>query len=166
TPPTKTPTTIAVTGDHPALSDSAVTTLERAMAEPTERSIPPLTIIIVMPIAPMATITVWASTIRRLLSERYRAGESVRTAKIAITRISPMKGPSRANQVLTSPMAPEAFSVFTSATIAKSGSSFQSLLRWRMLVAADRSQHHRLGRPFFHWSRGGKFAACHHSQAI
>jgi hypothetical protein len=40
------------------------------MVAPTERSIPPLTMIIVIPIAPSATITVCERTMRRLNGER------------------------------------------------------------------------------------------------
>ena len=49
---------------------SAHSTPVSAIVEPTARSIPPPTMISVMPIAPSATITVWASTTRRLLVER------------------------------------------------------------------------------------------------
>jgi hypothetical protein len=41
-----------------------------AIVEPTARSMPPPTMMSVMPIAPSATITVCASTTRRLLAER------------------------------------------------------------------------------------------------
>ena len=53
-----------------ALIASAVTTPASAIAEPTERSIPPLMMIIVMPIAPIATMTVCTSTVRRFLGAR------------------------------------------------------------------------------------------------
>ena len=42
----------------------------RAIVEPTERSMPPPTMMSVMPMAPSATITVCASTTRRLFAER------------------------------------------------------------------------------------------------
>jgi hypothetical protein len=45
----------------------APTTLVSAMVEPTERSMPPLTMINVMPSAPMATITVCVKMILKLL---------------------------------------------------------------------------------------------------
>ncbi len=53
---------------------SAVITPVRAIVDPTARSIPPLMMINVMPIAPMATITVCERTMRRLFGERNRAG--------------------------------------------------------------------------------------------
>ena len=46
------------------LMPSAVTTPVSAIVEPTDRSMPPLTMIIVMPIAPIATMTVCDRTIR------------------------------------------------------------------------------------------------------
>jgi len=57
-PPTMIPAPRATLVDHPALIPRAVITPVSAMAEPTERSIPPLIMIIVMPMAPMPTITV------------------------------------------------------------------------------------------------------------
>ncbi len=55
---------------------------------------PPLTMIIVMPMAPSATITVCATTMRKLRTERYWSGVSVSSAKTAITPTSPRNGPS------------------------------------------------------------------------
>ena len=69
-PPATRAAAVATTGDHPAASPSAATTPVRAIAAPTERSIPPLIMISVMPIAPRATITVCDRTIRRLNGER------------------------------------------------------------------------------------------------
>src|SRR6201999_1928320 len=70
-----------------------------AMAEPTDRSMPPLIINIVMPIAPIATMTVCASTMRRLNGARKwsRAAGSISTTKIRITAARPTNGPSRAS---------------------------------------------------------------------
>jgi hypothetical protein len=45
-----------------------------AIVAPTDKSIPPLTMIIVMPIAPIAVITVCERTMRRLNADRYRPG--------------------------------------------------------------------------------------------
>ena len=59
---------------------------------------PPLMISIVMPIAPMATITVCASTMRKLKGERNRPGASINTTKMRITTARPTNGPRRANQ--------------------------------------------------------------------
>jgi NADH-quinone oxidoreductase subunit M len=44
----------------------APTTLVNAMLDPTDRSIPPLTMIIVMPSAPIATMTVWVKIVLKL----------------------------------------------------------------------------------------------------
>ena len=50
----------------------------RAIVEPTARSIPPPTMTSVMPIAPIATITVWARTTRRLLAGEVALGRAAR----------------------------------------------------------------------------------------
>ena len=71
----------------------AVTTPVRAMADPTDRSMPPLTMMSVMPMAPSATITVCATTMRKLRTERYCDGESVSSAKTAMTASRPRNGP-------------------------------------------------------------------------
>jgi hypothetical protein len=96
-PPAITPSSTDTIGDTPVRSASAVTTPVSAMAEPTDKSIPPLTMIIVMPMAPSATITVCATTIRKLRTERYWDGESVISAKIAMTSRRPRNGPRRAS---------------------------------------------------------------------
>jgi len=74
-----------------------------AITDPTERSIPPLMMIMVMPIAPMATITVWASTMRRLKGDRYREGDSIRMEKIRMTRTRPSIGPTQLSHFELSP---------------------------------------------------------------
>ena len=73
----------------PPLIPNAVIIPVNAMTEPTDRSMPPLMMIIVMPMAPIATITVCAKTVRRFFSERYFSGSPMRIAKIRITRIKP-----------------------------------------------------------------------------
>jgi hypothetical protein len=44
----------------------APTTLVKAMLDPTDKSMPPLTMIIVIPSAPIATITVWVKIVLKL----------------------------------------------------------------------------------------------------
>ena len=53
----------AENGEYPFTSDVAPTTLVRATTDPTLRSIPPLTMMMVIPNVPMATITVWVKMI-------------------------------------------------------------------------------------------------------
>ena len=65
-PPVATTASSTATGPQPCWISRAPTTLVRATAEPTDRSMPPLTMIIVMPSAPMATITVWVKMILKL----------------------------------------------------------------------------------------------------
>ena len=69
-PPAITPAARASHGPWPPRSTSAVTTLVSAMTAPTERSIPALMMIMVMPMAPMATMTVCASTTRRFVIDK------------------------------------------------------------------------------------------------
>ena len=53
-----TPPSAATPGDAPDPSSNAMTTVERAIIDPTERSIPPAAMIIVMPRAAVLTIAV------------------------------------------------------------------------------------------------------------
>ena len=76
TPPTAIPASRAAAGAQEDESAIAETTPERATTDPTERSIPPLTMMTVIPIAPKATMTVCVSTIRRLPAERDRGTPS------------------------------------------------------------------------------------------
>ena len=68
--PTKAPVaTMAATATAagwPCWISWAPTTLASAMTEPTERSMPPLTMISVIPKAPMPTMTVWVRMILKL----------------------------------------------------------------------------------------------------
>ncbi len=68
--PTNMPASAASSGGQPSRNVTAVTTLVSAMTEPTDRSMPPLMMMRVMPSAPMATMTVWARTTRRFVAER------------------------------------------------------------------------------------------------
>jgi len=54
-------------GPQPCWMSCAPTTLVSAMVDPTDRSMPPLTMISVMPSAPMATMTVCVKMILKLL---------------------------------------------------------------------------------------------------
>jgi hypothetical protein len=69
-PPAATAASRANDGAHPPPTPNAAITPVSAMIAPTERSIPPLTMITVIPIAPIAVMTVCESTIRRLNAER------------------------------------------------------------------------------------------------
>ena len=69
-PPASTAAATASDGGQPAPIASAATTPVSAIVAPTDRSIPPLMMMSVIPIAPSATITVWVRTIRRLKGER------------------------------------------------------------------------------------------------
>ena len=94
-PPTAIPAARASVVGHPELIPSAAMTPVSAIVDPTERSMPPLIIMIVIPIAPIATMTVCARTVRRFFKERYRSGSPMRIVKMTITRIRPSNGPSR-----------------------------------------------------------------------
>ncbi len=74
TRPTSPPVAIAAAtardGAQPSRRARAQRTPVSAIVEPTARSIPPATMTRVIPIAPIATMTVWARTTRRLLADR------------------------------------------------------------------------------------------------
>ena len=53
---------------------------------------PPETMIIVIPMAPSATITVCARTMRRLRTDRYWSGASLISAKTPTTSSRPSSG--------------------------------------------------------------------------
>ena len=91
TPPVATAARSASDGGHPAPMPSAVMTPVSAIVAPTDKSIPPLTMIIVIPIAPIAVITVCERTMRRLNAERYRPGSSVRRLKTSDDRDQPQR---------------------------------------------------------------------------
>src|SRR5262249_29214438 len=95
TPPAITEANTAIQGAQPAERPTAVITPVSAIAAPTERSMPPPTTIIVMPIAPTATMTDWESTMRRLNDERYRSGAPVSTVNASTTTARPITGPAR-----------------------------------------------------------------------
>src|SRR4030095_9987795 len=116
-PPTRIPATSATDGDSPDLIPSAVTTPVSAMVEPTARSIPPLIMIIVIPVAPMATMTVCERTMRRLFGDRKRAGVSINIEKMPITSSNPSNGPRRLSQFCSTLELSSVRFGFTSATI-------------------------------------------------
>ena len=101
--PAMIPAKTATTGSNPAFTVSAVTTLDKAIVEPTERSMPPLMIMIVMPIALTATITVCESTTLILKGERYFSGLPVKMEKANMTSASPRNGPRRVIHVRIMP---------------------------------------------------------------
>ena len=69
-PPASTPRSRQKTGGIDSLTKRAVTTLTRAITDPTLRSMPALMITIVMPMAPRATITVWTAISLIVKAER------------------------------------------------------------------------------------------------
>ena len=64
--PDATPPSADRAGPMPARSITAVITDASAMTEPTDRSMPPLTITRVIPVAPSPTMTVWVATVFKL----------------------------------------------------------------------------------------------------
>src|SRR6185503_15095023 len=111
------PISRATEGERPPLIPSAVITPVRAIVDPTARSMPPLMMIRVIPIAPIATITVCERTMRRLFGERNRAGVSIKSEKIPITKRRPRTGPRRFSQFCSRPVLKKARLCFTSATM-------------------------------------------------
>ena len=78
-------------------------TVTSATVEPTERSIPPAIMIIVMPRAAMPTITVWTAIVRQLSRVRNRPDSRVIAPKSKMIRTSPTNGP---NTVQAQPRLP------------------------------------------------------------
>ena len=71
----------------------ATTTLERAMEEPTERSMPPVMMMKVIPKAQRPTITDWVRMLRKFPPLRKLSLTSGTREKRRIMRINPRKGP-------------------------------------------------------------------------
>src|SRR5512134_1662951 len=153
-PPDATPSRTAVSGAVPLLTASAVTTPVSAMADPTDRSMPPLTMIIVIPIAPSATITVCATTMRKLRTERYWDGDSVISAKMTITSTRPRNGPSRASTCRR--RAPAIAPCSASVTVVMSGNGLH----------VDRGVQHGFRGPLTGGPRGRQASAAHDCQPI
>src|SRR6185312_9621293 len=97
TNPTAAPTprvsAMATAAECPFTSVVAPTTLARATTEPTLKSIPPLTMIMVIPSAPMATITVCRRISLQLVPEKKCKRTSELRENRPITRRSPNTGP-------------------------------------------------------------------------
>ncbi len=72
--PVATPTGIAAAGGSPACKAIAVVTPDRAMTEPTLKSIPPLIMTNVMPRAQVPVMTVCTATFFRLADVRNASG--------------------------------------------------------------------------------------------
>jgi len=69
-PPSAIPASTEGSGGQPLRRHQAVITLVSAITEPTDRSIPALMMIIVMPIAAMPTATVWLAVERKVSNVR------------------------------------------------------------------------------------------------
>ena len=76
----------------PFVSTVAHTTLDSATAEPTLKSMPPLTMIIVMPSAPTPITAVWLNISTQLRHVKKYGRTSASSANSAITSASPSTG--------------------------------------------------------------------------
>src|ERR1051325_6113752 len=84
---------MAAPGPKPRTSEVAPTTPARATTEPTLKSMPPLTMIMVMPSAPMATITVCSRMILQLVPVKKVSRTVGLRENRPITSASPNTGP-------------------------------------------------------------------------
>ncbi len=84
-------------------TNSAMHTVTSATVEPTERSIPPAIMMIVMPRAAVPTITVWTAIVRQLSTVRNVPDWRVSAPKSKMIRTSPRNGP---NTVQAQPRPP------------------------------------------------------------
>ncbi len=72
---------------------TAMHTVTSATVEPTERSIPPAIMMIVMPRAAVATMTVCTAIVRQLSAVKNRPDWRVSMANRTVIRTSPRNGP-------------------------------------------------------------------------
>src|ERR1044071_241511 len=93
TPATAMVRAMAAPGPKPRTSEVAPTTPARATTEPTLKSMPPLTMIMVMPSAPMATITVCSRMILQLVPVKKVSRTVGLRENRPITSASPNTGP-------------------------------------------------------------------------
>src|SRR6266513_3542577 len=93
TMPTAIVKAMAVAGDQPFTSEVAPTTLAKATTDPTLKSIPPLTMIIVIPSAPMATMTVCNRMILQLIPVKKWARTAGLSENSPMTKARPNTGP-------------------------------------------------------------------------
>ena len=89
--PVAIPRKAAAKGDTPEAIKRAITTVHKAIVEPTERSIPPEMMIKVIPSAAIPTTALWSSIISKLFSVRKVFG--LRKAKTKNTKHKPKTGP-------------------------------------------------------------------------
>ena len=89
--PTTTARTIASgNGRFLSFASQPMTIIESAKIEPTDRSMPPMTMTAVMPIAMIPRTVTWSTTLSPLRSDRKYG---LRTANTAHRRTSPTSGP-------------------------------------------------------------------------
>ena len=91
-PPISTVNASTATKPWPCSISLAVTTLHRATTDPALRSMPPLTITIVIPIAPMATMTVCVRMVLKLPPLKITDRNSLSIANSNSTTNSPTNG--------------------------------------------------------------------------
>ena len=91
-PPVSTVNVSTAAKPCPCSISLAVTTLHNATTDPALRSMPPLTITIVIPIAPMATMTVCVRIILKLLPLKNSDRNSASSANSSSTTNSPANG--------------------------------------------------------------------------
>ena len=137
-PPVRTARRTARPGAQPSRTARAQRTPVRAIVEPTARSIPPPTITSVIPMAPMATITVWARTTRRLLAGEVPLGGPARDREEADHEQQADEGPEADEAVpQVAPHAPIAASSAFSGVHSATGRAGERRPR---LITARRSQ--------------------------
>jgi len=106
TAPQATAARAAAAGDQPRASSDASVTVASAIWEPTERSMPPLTITSVIPSAAVATTAVCRSMVSAFAPVANCAGRSA--AKSNSTAARPARGPSLVSHVVIRVRSPPA----------------------------------------------------------
>ena len=165
--PTKAPTVIvrpaATKAECPWTSAVAPTTLVNATTEPTLRSIPPLTMIIVIPSVPIATITVWVKMILKLSPLRKNGRTVGLSENKPMTSNKPRNGPRilrRRREAVgwfDATFSAPLFQIFVQRRI-------QQILDFRSLHVLGRHQDHARVYPLFDLFASQMLHRRHHSQ--
>jgi hypothetical protein len=87
------PPSAAASGLTSIRNSCATTTVVSAIIDPTDRSMPPATITMVIPTAAMLTIAVWRAISSRFVGAKKRG--PTRAPKMMATRMSPSSVPAR-----------------------------------------------------------------------
>src|SRR5262245_2661136 len=166
-PPVAIAARMAANAGAPCDSDAAHTTLVSATAEPTDKSMPPLTMIIVMPSAPTAITAVWLPINTTLRHVKKYGRTSASSAKSASTNSRPSSGPPTATSWRTSNRRARGAPVAgTSLMPAPPGRISRRAFTRLVDRLTERSGHHVVLGPLADRSNRRHAAATHHADRV